>query len=107
MQGTIPTSAGGTMRTTSIKRKLNLELLKNDMLGVLRQKVNGVVGTGPQQTANFWNIDLQKLNEGFENSYQKLSPDKELMVDELFDKVVESLTSFDGITTDARTESRI
>jgi len=101
MQGTIPTSAGGTMRTTSIKRKLNLELLKNDMLGVLRQKVNGVVGTGPQQTANFWNIDLQKLNEGFENSYQKLSPDKELMVDELFDKVVESLTSFDGITTDA------
>jgi hypothetical protein len=103
MQGTIPTSTGGTMRTTSVKRKLNLELLKNDMLGVLRQKVNGVVRTGPQQTANFWNIDLQKLNEGFENSYQKLSPENEVMVDALFDKVVESLTSFDGITTDPGT----
>ena len=101
VEGTIPTSSGGTMRTTSIKRKLNLKLLKNDMLGVLRQKVNGVTATGPQQTANFWNIDLQNLNEGFENSYHKLSPEKEVMVDALFDKVVESLTSFDGITTDA------
>ena len=100
IQGTIPVSGGGSMQTTNIQRRLNLDLLRTDMQGVLKQKVLGLAKTGPQQMANFWNIDLQKLNEGFANSYQKLLPDNEQMADELFKKVIESLTSFDGITTD-------
>jgi hypothetical protein len=59
-----------------------------------------VVRTGPQQTANFWNIDLKQLNKGFGNSYQKLLPDNTAMEQELFNNVIKSLTSFDGITTD-------
>ena len=86
--------------TTSIQKKLNLELLKNDMQGLLRQKIGGVASTGPQQMANFWNIDLKNLNKGFENSYQELLPDNQAMENALFDTIVENLTNYDGINTD-------
>jgi len=86
--------------TTSIQKKLNLELLKNDMQGLLRQKIGGVVSTGPQQMANFWNIDLKNLNKGFENSYQELLPDNQAMENALFNTIVENLTNYDGINTD-------
>ena len=79
--------------TTSIQKKLNLELLKNDMQGLLRQKIGGVVSTGPQQMANFWNIDLKNLNKGFENSYQELLPDNQAMENALFNTIVENLTN--------------
>jgi len=98
--GTVPTSDGSTLPTTSLRKRLNLDLLKTDMQGVLKQKISGVVATGPQQTANFWNIDLKKLNEGFGSSYQNLLPDDQKMENALFDEVVNSLTSFDGITKD-------
>ena len=98
--GTIPVEGGSNLPTSRIKKKLNLDLLRTDMEGVIKQKVNGVVRTGPQQTANFWNIDLKQLNKGFGNSYQKLLPDNTAMEQELFNNVIKSLTSFDGITTD-------
>ncbi len=98
--GTIPVEGGGNLPTSSRKKKLNLDLLRTDMEGVLKQKIGGVVATGPQQTANFWNIDLKQLNKGFGNSYQKLLPDNTTMEQELFNNVIKSLTSFDGITTD-------
>ena len=86
--------------TAAIRKQLNLDLLRKDMAGLLKQKIGGVVSTGPQQTANFWNIDLKKLNQGFENSYQEILPDSLAMETALFDSVIESLTSYDGITQD-------
>ena len=86
--------------TAAIRKQLNLDLLRKDMAGLLKQKIGGVVSTGPQQTANFWNIDLKKLNQGFQNSYQEILPDSLAMETALFDNVIESLTSYDGITQD-------
>jgi len=85
---------------TSMRKKLDIAKLKQDMQSLLTQKIGGVVSTGPQQTANFWNIDLRKLNEGFENSYQKNLPDNIEMQNELFNSVVDTLTNYDGITND-------
>ena len=69
-------------------------------MGLIKQKIGGVVSTGPQQLANFWNIDLKNLNKGFENSYQNLLPDNATMEEALFNTVLENLTSYDGITRD-------
>lgn len=85
---------------TSMRKKLNINGVKKDMQGLLKQKIGGLVSTGPQQLANFWNIDLRKLNEGFENSYHKLLPDNIEMENALFDAVIDSLTNYDGITKD-------
>jgi len=86
--------------STAVNKNLNVELLRKDMIGLLRQKIGGVVATGPQQLANFWNIDLKNLNKGFENSYQNLLPDNATMEEALFQSVLKSLTDYDGITTD-------
>tara|TARA_R100000781_G_scaffold84847_3_gene52257 strand:+ start:5141 stop:6931 length:1791 start_codon:yes stop_codon:yes gene_type:complete len=85
---------------TSLRKKLNVEAMKKAMQPLLKQKVAGLVKSGPQQLANFWNIDLKKLNEGFANSYQKLLPNNQEMEEALFNSVLDSLTNYDGITKD-------
>ena len=86
--------------STAVVKNLNIDLLKKDIAGLLKQKIGGVVATGPQQLANFWNIDLKNLNKGFENSYQNLLPDNATMEEALFQNVLKSLTDYDGINTD-------
>jgi hypothetical protein len=86
--------------STAVNKQLNIDLLRKDMIGLIKQKIGGVVSTGPQQLANFWNIDLKNLNKGFENSYQNLLPDNATMEEALFNTVLENLTSYDGITKD-------
>lgn len=86
--------------STAVVKNLNIDLLRKDMIGLLKQKIGGVVATGPQQLANFWNIDLKNLNKGFENSYQNLLPDDATMEEALFQSVLKSLTDYDGINTD-------
>jgi len=85
---------------TSLRKKLNVEAMKKAMQPLLKQKVAGLVKSGPQQLANFWNIDLKKLNEGFASSYQKLLPNNQEMEEALFNSVLDSLTNYDGITKD-------
>jgi len=96
----ITTNLNDGYTSTAINKKLNIDLLRKDMMGLLRQKIGGVVSTGPQQVANFWNIDLKNLNKGFESSYQQLLPDNKAMEEALFNTVVESLTNYEGITRD-------
>ena len=86
--------------STAVVKNLNIDLLRKDMMGLLKQKIGGVVATGPQQLANFWNIDLKNLNKGFENSYQNVLPDNATMEEALFQSVLKSLTDYDGINTD-------
>ena len=79
-------------KTTEIRNYLNMESLRNEMEGILTQKISGV-NTNVQTAANAWNIDLQKLNQGFENDYQTINPTDDQFKDALFEQIVKANTS--------------
>jgi len=81
-----------SQRTTEIRNYLNMDALRTEMEGILTQKVAGV-NTNVQTAANAWNIDLQKLNQGFENDYQTINPTDDQFKEALFEQIVKANTS--------------
>lgn len=81
-----------SQRTTEIRNYLNMDALRTEMEGILTQKVAGV-NTNVQTAANAWNIDLQKLNQGFENDYQTVNPTDDQFKEALFEQIVKANTS--------------
>jgi len=79
-------------RTTEIRNYLNMDALRTEMEGILTQKVSGV-NSNVQTAANAWNIDLQKLNQGFENDYQTINPTDDQFKEALFEQIVKANTS--------------
>ncbi len=88
----INTSTGGSRRTEEIRRYLDVDAVRNDMLSILKSKVQGVNGN-VQQAANAWNIDLKQLNEGIENEYQNVQPTDEQFEQVLFDQILKARVS--------------
>jgi hypothetical protein len=88
----INTSTGGSRRTEEIRRYLDVGAVRNDMLSILKSKVQGVNGN-VQQAANAWNIDLKQLNEGIENEYQNVQPTDEQFEQVLFDQILKARVS--------------
>ena len=85
-------STGGSRRTEEVRKYLNIDAVRNDMMSILKSKVKGVSGN-VQQAANGWNIDLKKLDEGIENEYQNLQPSDAEYEEALFQEILKSRTN--------------
>ena len=85
-------NTGGSRRTEEVRKYLNVDAVRNDMMSILKSKVAGVSGN-VQQAANGWNIDLKKLDEGIENEYQNLQPSDAEYEEALFQEILKARTS--------------
>tara|TARA_R110001592_G_scaffold57605_1_gene175168 strand:- start:353 stop:2089 length:1737 start_codon:yes stop_codon:yes gene_type:complete len=88
----INTSSGDSRKTEEVRRYLDVNSVRNDMLSILKSKIQGVNGN-VQQAANAWNIDLKQLNEGIENEYQNVQPTDEQFEQVLFDQILKARVS--------------
>jgi len=85
-------NTGGSRRTEEVRKYLNVDAVRSDMMSILKSKVAGVSGN-VQQAANGWNIDLKKLDEGIENEYQNLQPSDAEYEEALFQEILKARTS--------------